>query len=60
MVLGITAETNSFSPLTVAGDFAYGSVKMGEIPGYEGFADGPGTFKLDRALVCRRARGLRP
>ena len=22
---------------------------MGEIPGYEGFADGPGTFKLDRA-----------
>ena len=47
--LGITAETNSFSPLTVAGDFAYGSVKMGEIPGYEGFADGPGTFKLDRA-----------
>ena len=37
------------APLTVAGDFAYGSVKMGEIPGYEGFADGPGTFKLDRA-----------
>lgn len=46
--LGITAETSFFSPLTVAADLAYGSVSMGEIPDYAGFADGPGTFSLDR------------
>ena len=47
--LGVTGESKFFSPLTVAADFAYGSVRLGEIPDYEGFEDGPGTFKLDRA-----------
>ena len=39
--LGITAETNSFSPLTVAGDFAYGSVKMGKSRGMRALPTAP-------------------